>query len=104
MEEKRMTDVTEFVNFKANKMNYRVEGVETGDFITYDESKCTGCGDCAMVCAVSLWTVPEGGKARLSDKYKERCMECAGCYAVCEADAIDFRYPDGGSGLIILHG
>ena len=56
------------------------------------------------VCAASLWTVPKGKKARLAPKYRELCMECAACYAMCEPDAIDFRYPNGGTGIIIKHG
>ena len=82
----------------------RVDGADPGDFISYDEAKCNRCGDCAMVCAPSLWTVPKGKKARLAPKYRELCMECAACYAVCEPDAIDFRYPNGGAGIIIKHG
>ena len=83
---------------------FRNEGTDTGDFISYDESKCNSCGECAMVCSASLWGVSEGKKAKLSGKYKEFCLECAACYAVCEANAIDFRYPGGGSGIIIKHG
>jgi ferredoxin-like protein FixX len=51
-----------------------------------------------------MWAAPKGKKARLSPKYRELCLECAACYAMCEQDAIDFRYPDGGSGIIIKHG
>jgi ferredoxin like protein len=94
----------EFVKVNLGKMVFRVEGEDPGDFISYDESKCNGCGECAMVCSASLWAVPKGKKAKLSPKYKEHCMECAACYAVCEADAIDFRYPNGGTGIIIKHG
>ena len=90
--------------WKVKDFVFRVEGAESGDFIAYDEGKCDGCGGCALVCAASLWAVPEGKKARLAPKYGELCLECAACYAVCEQEAIDFRYPDGGSGIIIKHG
>ena len=53
---------------------------------------------------VEVRFIEPGKKAKLSPKYKELCLECAACYAVCEADAIDFRYPNGGSGIIIKHG
>ena len=89
---------------KIKDFIFRVDNADPGDFITYDESKCNGCGECAMVCSVNLWGNPKGKKATLSPKYKEFCMECAACYAVCEQDAIDFRYPNGGSGIIIKHG
>jgi ferredoxin-like protein FixX len=90
--------------WKVQDFVFRVDGAEPGDFIAHDEQKCQGCGDCALVCAASLWAVPEGKKARLSPKYHERCLECAACYAMCEQGAIDFRYPEGGSGIVIKHG
>ncbi len=94
----------EFVKLRLKELVFRVEGVDPGEFITFDESKCNSCGDCNLVCSVGLWTVPKGKKAKLSPKYQELCMECAACYATCEADAIDFRYPNGGSGIVIKHG
>ena len=93
-----------FVKVNLGKMVFRVEGEDPGDFISYDESKCNGCGMCEMVCSASLWSMPQGKKARLSQKYKSLCLECAACYAVCETDAINFRYPAGGAGIIIKHG
>jgi len=91
--------------WKVQDLVYRVEGAETGHFITFDPDRCDGCGACALVCAASLWSVPEGmDKARLSSRYRGNCLECAACYAVCERDAIDYRYPNGGSGIVIRHG
>jgi len=94
----------DLAQWKVKDFVFRVDGEDPGDFISYDEGKCNRCGDCAMVCAPSLGTVPKGKKARLAPKYRELCMECAACYAVCEADAIHFRYPNGGAGIIIKHG
>ncbi len=102
---KKKDTAEDLSKFKIKDYVFRVKDAEPGDFISYDASLCTGCGECAMVCSVSLWTLPKNAKkARLSKKYKELCLECAACYAVCEADAVDFRYPDGGSGIIIKHG
>jgi ferredoxin like protein len=98
------TSSDDVMEWKVQDLVFRVESAEPGDFIGHDEEKCDGCGDCALVCAASLWVVPEGKKARLSPKYRELCLECAACYATCVQDAIDFRYPDGGSGIVIKHG
>jgi len=100
----RETRTEDLTQWKVQDLVTRVEGADPGDFIVYDEGKCDGCGGCALVCAASLWAVPEGEKARLAPKYSELCLECAACYAVCEQDAINFRYPNGGSGIIIKHG
>jgi ferredoxin-like protein FixX len=94
----------DFVKLNLKNLVFRVEDEAAGDFISLDEDKCDGCGACALVCSASLWAVPEGGKARLSPRYQELCLECAACYAMCERDAIKFRYPNGGSGIIIKHG
>jgi len=85
------------------KLVKRVNTDKTGDFIRYDESKCNGCGLCAMVCSFNLWTVKEG-KARLAPRYQELCVECAACWEICPEEAIDFSYPAGGTGLVIEHG
>ncbi|MBK5093880.1 MAG: 4Fe-4S binding protein, partial [Actinobacteria bacterium] len=45
---------------------------DTGDFIEYEPDKCDGCGKCADVCSMGLWSVREG-KARLSGRYRELC-------------------------------
>ncbi len=100
----KATRTDDLTQWKVLDFVFRVEGAEPGDFIAYDDGKCSGCGDCALVCAASLWAVPEGKKARLAPKYRELCLECAACYTVCEQEAIDFRYPNGGSGIIIKHG
>ncbi len=73
---------------------------DTGDFIEYDPEKCDGCGKCADVCSMGLWSVG-GEKARLSDRYRELCLECAACWEICEREAIDFWYPRGGTGVVI---
>jgi len=83
---------------------YRAKNVDTGDFIQFNEEKCDGCGMCNSVCMANLWAVPKNNKTRLSPKYRELCLECAACYAVCNQDAIDFSYPKGGSGIIIKYG
>jgi len=91
--------------WKVQDLVFRVEGAETGEFITYDPDRCDGCAACVLVCAAGLWSVPQGtGKARLSARYRQHCLECAACYAVCERDAIGYRYPNGGSGIVIRHG
>ncbi|MHA1230234.1 MAG: 4Fe-4S binding protein [Candidatus Helarchaeota archaeon] len=76
---------------------------DPGDFIKYDEEKCIGCGMCALVCVMNLWLM-RGGKAKLKEDYKEKCLECAGCYAACKIGAIEFNYPAGGTGVVYLKG
>lgn len=100
----KQTHTDDLTRWKVQDLVFRVEGTVSGDFIFYDEQKCDGCGGCALVCAANLWVVPQGKKARLAQKYRELCLECAACHAVCEQDAIEFRYPDGGTGIVIKHG
>ena len=100
----RPTHTDDFTKWKVQDLVFRIEGAETGEVIVYDEQKCNGCGGCAVACAAGLWSVPEGKRARLARKYRHLCLECAACHAVCEQDAIDFRYPDGGTGIMIKHG
>lgn len=64
-------------------------------FIRIDEAKCTGCGNCLKVCLAGVFKV-EHKKARVDNL--ERCMECASCLFICEARAIDFSWPQHGTG------
>ena len=73
------------------------------DFIKLDLAKCNMCGRCLVVCTMNLWR-KKGSKVQLADDYKSKCLECAACYQVCEADAIDFRYPSGGRGVVYERG
>ncbi|MBC7253398.1 MAG: 4Fe-4S binding protein [Actinobacteria bacterium] len=81
----------------------RVDADKTGDFISYDQEKCNGCGLCAAICPYKLWSVNEG-KARLAPRFQELCLECASCWEICEQEAIDFSYPRGGTGVVIEYG
>jgi MinD superfamily P-loop ATPase len=89
------------MDFDLKKLVFR-EG-DTGDFISLAEEKCDGCGRCKDVCSMGLWAVVDG-KARLSPRYKELCLECAACWEICEAEAVDFWYPKGGTGVVIRYG
>lgn len=73
------------------------------DWLKVNNDLCTGCGNCAIVCEMNLFSI-RSGKARLSEDYREWCYECGGCYLVCEPDAIEFNYPPGGEGVVFVYG
>ena len=73
-----------------------VEWIEdTGDFIKINEEKCNGCANCIMICLASCFEIINK-KAKI--KSLETCMECASCWYVCMEGAIDFSWPQGGTG------
>ena len=86
---------------KSNGLTKHIPG--TSDFISIDQNKCNRCGRCILVCVANLWR-KINNTISISEDYKERCLECAACYQVCEADAIDFRYPSGGTGIVYEKG
>lgn len=53
--------------------------------LRYDESKCTGCQLCTIVCPHAVF-VMEGDRAKLADP--DACMECGACERNCDFDAI----------------
>jgi NAD-dependent dihydropyrimidine dehydrogenase PreA subunit len=83
------------------KLIPRISG--TGDFIGVDTGKCTLCGRCLVICVMSLWK-RRGDTVYLADDYASKCVECAACYQVCEAGAIKFHYPAGGTGIVCKKG
>jgi ferredoxin-like protein FixX len=75
----------------------------TGDFIKVDINKCNNCGHCLVICVMNLWKKKDG-VVYLAEDNKSKCLECASCYQVCDAGAISFQYPAGGTGIVIEQG
>ena len=73
-----------------------VEWVEgPGDFIKINDEKCIGCANCIKVCLGGCFEIINQ-KAQI--KSLDTCMECASCWYVCMEGAIDFNWPQGGTG------
>lgn len=71
----------------------------TSQFVKIDASKCDGCGLCYKYCMGGVIDLDEQtGKAFVARL--ETCMECGACYQICPTDAIDWTYPEGGTGII----
>jgi len=60
------------------------------DLPLLDETRCTGCGDCAAVCPTSCLSMAGAipWLIRPAD-----CVSCAACLAICPADAIRLERP-----------
>ena len=89
------------MKIEINELTKHILG--TDDFISIDNNKCNNCGRCILVCLVNLW-FRKDDKICISEDYKEKCLECAACYQVCDANAIKFQYPAGGTGIIYEKG
>ncbi len=59
-----------------------------------DETKCTGCGMCAIVCPHRVFLI-EQKCARIVDR--DACMECGACAVNCPTEAISV---DAGVGCV----
>ena len=85
-----------------DQLIHKAEG-EQGNFIEVIRDNCTACKKCIIVCSVNLWFMDKG-KANIKDNYKNICLECASCWQACDFNAIKFRYPNGGTGVIFKRG
>ena len=63
--------------------------------LSLDQSKCTACGMCAIVCPHAVFLV-EDKRARIVDR--DACMECGACAMNCSAEAISV---DAGVGCVV---
>ena len=89
------------MNIELEGLTKRISG--TGNFITIDYNKCNNCECCLIICVMNLWRKKEG-KINIVEDYQSKCLECAACYQVCDARAIKFQYPNGGTGIVIEKG
>ena len=67
------------------------------NFIEIDPEKCTGCGNCLIICGAQVFEMKEKKAVVV---HIERCLECGNCEVVCKPDAIRFRIPKGGTGIV----
>ncbi len=56
--------------------------------LTYDETKCNGCGDCVLVCPHRVLQLY---KRKINIVDSDRCMECGACMQNCSKDAIKVK-------------
>ena len=55
-----------------------------GAYLTVDEARCTGCGECSRVCNADAFRII-ANKAVLD---AGKCVECGKCIEVCPVHAI----------------
>lgn len=72
---------------------------KTFQHIKVQPERCNGCGLCAKLCPAGCYEM-EGGKAVW--KYGQGCVECGACQYICsQVSAIDWSYPEGGTGIVM---
>jgi ferredoxin-like protein FixX len=66
------------------------------------KERCNGCGNCVRFCPSGSYQLEDG---YATWKYGMKlCLECGTCYQVCESEAIEWRYPRRGEGVIYKSG
>lgn len=63
-----------------------------------DENLCIGCGTCIENCPANAREFNEKGRAEIN---KEKCVGCNLCSNICRAKAIDIRYYDKISNILL---
>ncbi|MCK5105324.1 MAG: 4Fe-4S binding protein [Cyclobacteriaceae bacterium] len=66
--------------------------------LAYDDSKCTGCGICAIVCPHRVLLLKHR-KIKIVDF--DRCMECGACMVNCQDNAITVNQGVGCAAAVI---
>ncbi|MGV8083970.1 MAG: 4Fe-4S dicluster domain-containing protein [Coriobacteriia bacterium] len=72
---------------------------KTLEHIKVQPERCNGCKLCVLLCPAGCYEM-EGGKAVW--KYGQLCVECGACQYICsQVNAIDWSYPEGGTGIVM---
>lgn len=66
-----------------------------------DQSKCTGCGMCLMVCPHHVLAL-ESGNSRVRIQDRDACMECGACSRNCPVGAVSVEAGVGCAYAIVL--
>ncbi len=66
--------------------------------LSYDESKCTGCGICTEVCPHGVFAIRDS-RAYVTDR--DLCIECGACMMNCAFGAISVRKGVGCAAAVI---
>ena len=66
--------------------------------LQFEESKCTGCRTCTMVCPHAVWQMNEK-RAHLVDR--DACMECGACAKNCPEEGIAVQAGVGGAAAVL---
>ena len=76
---------------------------KTKEHIKVDPNKCVGvaCQLCYIICPTGSYEMVDGKAAW---KYgMQLCGECGACQYVCPTGAIDWSYPEAGTGIVMKY-
>ena len=68
--------------------------------LTLDSKKCEKCKNkiCTQICPAKVYEFDENLN-EIIVQY-ENCLECGACRVACQKNAIDWKYPSSGCGVI----
>ena len=67
------------------------------NIIDIDQEKCTGCGNCVLICGGEVFEVKDKKAVALR---MEQCLECGNCEIACPFNAVQYQVPRGGTGIM----
>ena len=71
------------------------------EFIKINANKCSGCRLCYEQCPGGCFEMNNENKAEF--KFPEFCFECGACFHICPSEAIEWDYPEGGTGIVMKY-
>jgi len=65
------------------------EGIDAQPNLSWDQDRCTGCGQCALVCRREARSASTDNGRILYPPDRGRCVACGECVAVCHGGALE---------------
>ncbi|MCF7906672.1 [FeFe] hydrogenase, group A [Patescibacteria group bacterium] len=85
----QLLKLTKEFNLEPSLIKDEEDKIFQSEAMVFDQTKCTGCGNCLNVCPTKFLELNKRGKIEASKDEKKSCINCGQCILSCPVGAIE---------------